>query len=302
MSVKLGDQPQWLNYHHLYYFYVIAREGGIAKASLKLGVGQPTLSTQLKQLEESVGQPLFERQKQRLYLTESGRIAFEYAEEVFRLGSEMVEAIHDRLENKRIHVQIGALDSVPKDLIREIVLKTYGLGQQCAVTILEGKGDELLRELLAHQIDVVVSNYPPNAAQSSIYAKSIAKLDVVVYGSPKFTHLREGFPESLDGQPFVLPTLHSRLRGDLDHYFKVNGIRVDVVAETQDTSIQKLLGRSGVGLLPLSEISAEKMAEEPSLIQLGKLKNVNEEIWLMSAARKIENPVAASLMKSFELN
>ncbi|WP_413568569.1 LysR family transcriptional regulator [Bdellovibrio sp. HCB117] len=300
MPVKVANQMQWLNYHHLHYFYTIAKEGSIAKAAEKLKIGQPSLSTQLRQLEESLGKDLFERRKQRLHLTEAGKLAYEYADQVFHLGSEMVEALHDRLQNNRVHVQIGALDSVPKHILLEIILQAHQQGN-CSVSVVEGGGSELLRELSAHQIDLLLANYPPNVDTKSIYARPIAKLDVVVCASAKYKHLKKGFPQSLEGQPFVFPTVHSKLRRDLDHYFKVNGIRVDRIAETQDTSLQKLLGQEGVGLIPISLMAADELIKEKKLVVLGTLKGVSEEIWLAAADRKINNPIAAKLMKGFSL-
>ncbi|HEX7672963.1 MAG TPA: LysR family transcriptional regulator [Bdellovibrio sp.] len=292
---------QWLNYHHLQYFYIIAQEGSIAKASAKLNIGQPSLSTQLKQLEDSLGRPLFERSKQRLYLTEAGKIAFEYADQVFRLGGEMLEALEERMQNNRIHVQIGALDSVPKHITKEVILKAYASGN-CMVSVLEGSGDRLLRDLSAHGLDLLLSNYPPSVDFQTVYAKSVAKLDVIVCAHAKFKHLKKSFPKSLEGQPFVFPTIHSKLRRDIDHYFSVNNIKVDCVAETQDTSLQNLLGTEGVGLIPIADITADELIKEKKLVALGKLKGVYEEIWLMSANRKIENPIAAKLMKEFTLD
>lgn len=292
---------QWLNYHHLQYFYTIAQEGSIAKASAKLNVGQPSLSTQLKQLEDQLGRPLFERSKQRLYLTEAGKIAYEYADQVFRLGGEMLEALEERMQNNRIHVQIGALDSVPKHITKEVILKAYASGN-CMVSVLEGSGDRLLRDLSAHGLDLLLSNYPPSVDFQTVYAKSVAKLDVVVCAHEKFKYLKKNFPKSLEGQPFVFPTIHSKLRRDIDHYFSVNNIKVDCVAETQDTSLQNLLGTEGIGLIPIADIAANELVKEKKLVVLGKMKGVYEEIWLMSASRKIENPIAAKLMKEFTLD
>lgn len=288
-----------LNFHHLYYFYVIAKEGSIAKAAERLRIGQPTLSTQLKQLEVSLGKELFERRKQRLHLSESGKLAYQYAEQVFNLGSEMIEALQERLTNNRVHVQIGALDSVPKNIILKTILQAYKLGN-CSVSVLEGEGGQLLRELSAHKIDLLLANYPPQQEANSIYAKAIAKLKVVVCAAPKFKHLKKNFPASLEGQPFIFPTMHSRLRRDLEHYLRVNEIRVDQTAETQDTSLQLLLGQQGVGLIPIAEVAVEPLIKEKKLIVLGTLKGVFEEIWLATASRKIENPIAAKLMNSVQ--
>ncbi len=290
----------WLNYHHLHYFYVIAKEGTMAKAAIKLSVGQPSLSTQIKQLEDNLGQVLFERTKQRLVLTEAGRVAYEYADQVFRLGAEMVEALSDRLQHNRVHFQVGALDSFPKSIMLEVLLSAYKAGN-CLVSVLEGKGEDLFRELAAHRIDLLLTNYTPPVDFQTVHARSIAKLEVVVCGSRKFQHLKKGFPHSLEGQPFVMPTIHSKLRRDLDHFFQVNKIRVDIVAETQDTSLQKLLGADGVGLIPTAKKAVEDIIKEKKVSVLGPLNGIQEELWLMSASRRIENPIAASLMKNFKL-
>jgi LysR family transcriptional activator of nhaA len=291
---------QWLNYHHLYYFRVIASEGGIAKAAEKLRLGQPTLSTQLKQLEESVGKPLFERRNRKMILTDAGRSALDYANEIFRLGDEMLEVLGDRSLDNQTHLQIGALDSVPKTLLLQLVLEAYKIGP-CTISILEGKGDELFRELYAHRIDLILSNYPPALEQRDVFSKSVARLPVSVYGAPRFRGLSRSFPRSLDGKPFVLPTAHSKLRHDLNHFFKLQGIQILPVAETQDTSLQRLLASGGIGLAPLSEIAAEGAAKETGLARIGRLEGVYEEMWLVSARRKLENPIAARLVKTFSL-
>jgi LysR family transcriptional activator of nhaA len=289
---------QWLNYHHLLYFRAIATEGSIARASEKLRLGQPTLSAQLKQLEDMVGKALFERRNRRLVLTEAGLDALNYANEIFRLGDEMLEVLKDRTPENQLHLQIGALDSVPKSVILRLVLAASRISP-CVVSILEGKGDELLRELRAHRIDLILANYPPQVMEGAeVHSRSVAKLPVSVYGAKKFRSLRAKFPQSLDAKPFVLPTAHSKLRFDLNHYFKLHGISALPVAETQDTSLQKLLAENGIGLAPFSE---EAGVKEKSLVKIGRLKDVFEEIWLISAQRKLENPVAAELMKSFTL-
>lgn len=293
---------QWLNYHHLYYFKIIATEGGIAKAAEKLRLGQPTLSTQLKQLEEMVGKPLFERRNRKMILTDAGKAALDYANEIFRLGNEMIEVLHDQTVENQTHLQIGALDSVPKSVILSLTKEAYKISPNCTVSILEGSGDELFREMYNHKIDLILSNYPPPGFEKQqVFSKSVAKLPVSVFGSPEFKNLKKSFPHSLNGQAFVLPTAHSKLRHDLNHYFKLQNIRILPTAETQDTSLQILLAQNGIGLAPLSEVKSEKLVQEGVLQHIGTLKGVYEEVWLVSAQRKLENPIAAKLMKSFSL-
>lgn len=291
----------WVNYHHLLYFKTIASEGGIARAADKLRLGQSTLSAQLKQFEETIGVKLFDRQHKKMVLTEAGRVALKYADEIFRMGDEMIEVLHDQLTPTRIHVQVGALESVPKHLILALVKAVYSYGD-CAVTILEGKGDELIRELSLHRIDLLISNYMPSTHEAlGLYSKSIARVPVSLCGAPKFKSLKDNFPESLAMAPMILPTIHSKLRHDLEHYFKSAGLIMDVVAETQDTSVQKLMGVDGLGILPIPTFAVEDLIKAGSLISLGKLPGVFEEFYLIAASRKIENPVSSQIMKSFHL-
>jgi LysR family transcriptional activator of nhaA len=291
----------WINYQHLLYFKTIATEGSIALAAERLRLGPPTLSAQLKQFEDTIGVKLFERQHKRLTLTEAGRVALQYANDIFRLGDEMLEVLHDRLAPMRTHVQIAALDSVPKQLTLAVAKAAHSLGD-CTVTILEGKGDELIRELALHRIDLFIANYLPSTHEArGLYSKSVAKVPVSFCGAPKFQSLRAGFPESLSKAPMILPTVHSKLRHDMDHYLKTAGITMDIVAETQDTSLQRLMGVAGIGLIPIPIFAVEDLIQAGSLISLGQLPVIFEEFYLVAASRKIENPISSQLMKTFRL-
>lgn len=292
---------KWINYHHLLYFFTIAQEGGIAKAARKLRVGQPALSTQLKQLEQSLGYALFERSKKKLFLTEKGKVVFEYAAEIFRLGQEMLAAADDQLPGKQIHLQIGALDSLPKVLIHRLVEAAYAIGP-CVVSVLEGEGDRLFRELMTHRVDLVLTNNPAALESSgTFFSKRVAEMKVVVCGAPKFKHLRNGFPRSLQLHPFILPTEHSKLRRDVRHFFETQDIRIRVIGETQDIEVQKLIALSGHGLIPVALPAVQEQLKQGALVQVGELRNVSEQLWLTSASRRVQNPIASRLMKSFQV-
>lgn len=301
MSVKLENTLKWLNYHHLFYFYVIAREGSIAKAAELLSLGQPSLSTQLKGLEESLGKSLFERKKQRLHLTEAGRVAFKYAEQIFNLGFEMVEVLSDTWVDDKVHIQIGASDSVPKAVVMQLVAKAYNQFKNASVSVLEGSNRELMKELYHHRIDLVISNSDADNEYSKIYSKHLISSPIVICAHPKFKKLKNKFPISLEGQPFVFPTKDSRLRVDLDMYFSKNNIKVNMVAETQDTSLQRLLGEEGFGIIPVSEESVRELVNEKKLIVLGKMQKQFEDYWLMKADRKMNNLVATYLFNEFSI-
>lgn len=291
-----------LNYHHLFYFKVIATEGSISKAAQKLRLGQPTLSMQLKQFEEFLGHNLFERKNRSLILTEMGQLVLSYSNEIFRLGDEMLDALHDRPHLRKLKVQVGALDSVPKSLIKQLMERAFEI-KDCQITVLEGEGPELMEDLINHRLDLVISNAsPPSLTQEKLYAKSLAKFPLVVCGAPKFESLKADFPRSLAGVPFIFPTIHSRVRTEIEHYFETERVRVDMIAETQDTSLLKALAMDAKGLIVIAENAVREMIKNGSLIKIGDLGKKYEELWLISAHRKIQNPVANLLMKDFSFD
>jgi LysR family transcriptional regulator, transcriptional activator of nhaA len=292
----------WLNYHHLYYFWITAKEGSISSASKKLRVGQPTISTSIKNLEDALNQSLFNRKGRGLHLTEAGKVVLDYANQIFTLGNELMEVIKDKAFSKRTHVHFGALDSVPKSLVQSLIHSAQKIAP-CAITVLEGGGDFLFRELQAHRIDLVISNFPPTIGDSKQYfSRLLAKIPITVFSTKKFQPLKRNFPKSLQDQPFIMPSLHSKLRHDLNHFFQINKITVDVVIETQDTSIQKLLGNEGMGLVPLPDFAGKELIKEGKLIKVGNLQGVTEDFWLVSSPRKFSNPIAEDLMKNFSWN
>jgi LysR family transcriptional activator of nhaA len=291
----------WLNYHHLYYFMTIAELNSISKAAEKLLLGQPTLSAQLKQFEDNLGVQLFERQHKKLILTEHGKLALEYARNIFKMGSEMYEALHDRLKPSKINIQLGALDSIPKQVMLQLTQAALKIAP-CSISLVEGKFEELMRDLSAHKVDLAISNFLPKLESTKgIYHKVISKRPIGIYGSPQYKTLRKKFPQSLNDRPFVLPTYDSQMRYDLEHWLRLNEITVDVVAETQDTALKKLMATNSMAMIPAASHTVQRQVLSGELILIGELNNVTEEIYLLSAHRKITNPLAAELMKTFTL-
>jgi LysR family transcriptional activator of nhaA len=291
----------WINYHHLNYFKVIATEGSISKAAQKLRLGQPTLSAQLKQFEETIGVALFERHHKKLVLTEAGQMTLQYANEIFRLGGELVEVLHDDLDQRKINVQLGALDSIPKHLILQITeaARKYG---ECSVSILEGKPDEMLRLLRLHQVDLFITDSLPSGNEATgIFSSKIARVPVSLYAAPKFKKYKNNFPDSLAKAPFVLPTRDSKLRHDLDDFFRLQKLSIDIVAETQDMSLQKLMGTSGMGIVPIPLIAADGFVKNGQLVEIGRPAGFFVDYYLVATSRKIENPISMRLLKEFRL-
>ncbi len=290
---------QWINYHHLFYFKTIAEEGTVSKAALKLRLGQPTLSAQLKQFEETLGVQLFDRHHKKLVLTEQGKVALDYSKNIFRMGSEMYEVLHDRLKPLKPALHLGALDSVPKQIVLQLVKHAFKISP-CQITLSEGKSDELLRELTAHRMDLMVTNFLPSGIDGKgLYPKAITKKNVAFYGAPKFKALRKGFPKSISGVPMILPTYDSRLRQDLDHWAKLNKIELNIITESQDISVKKLMAVSELGLIPTATHTVTGQVLRGELIEIGKLQGVYEELFLVTAQRKIENSIASRLRDTF---
>ena len=291
----------WLNYHHLYYFKTIAEEGSVSKAAEKLRLGQPTLSAQLKQFEDTLGIQLFERQHKKLILTEEGQIALDYARNIFKMGSELLEVLNDQLIPHKTSLQVGALDSVAKQIIVQLTKQAYKI-QDCLISLVEGKSDELLRELLAHRIDILVTNFLPNGLDAKgLFHRLLTKKNIGIYAAPSFKFLRKNFPSSIAGQPMILPNYDSKLRADLEHWSKTKDIHLNVIAESQDIAVKKLMAVDGLGLIPAATHTVTRQVLTGELIELGVLQGIHEELYLLTAGRKIENPIAAKLMKSFHL-
>ena len=290
-----------MNYHHLFYFKTIAEAGSVSKAAHQLRLGQPTLSAQLKQFEAVLGVQLFERQHKKLILTEQGKVALEYSKSIFKMGSEMVEVLHDRIRPNLPHLHVGALDSIPKQIILRLVKAAYKLSH-CQISLSEGKSDELIRELAAHRVDLVMTNFLPTGVDAKgLFPRQMTKKTVGLYGAPRFKLLRKGFPKSISGMPVILPTYDSKLRYDLDHWAKSQEVELNVIAETQDIGMKKLMAVSELGLIPTAAHTVTRQVLSGELVEIGQLQGVHEELFLLSAHRKIENPIAAHLMKTFHV-
>lgn len=291
----------WLNYHHLYYFKVIATEGSIAKAAKTLRLGQPTLSAQLKNLEDVIGHQLFERQNRRLILTEAGRVALDYANEIFRLGSELLDSIDQKPVQGRMEFHVGITDTIPKHVSLQLLNAARAVND-CLVTVHEGKGPELLRDLRDHRLDMALLNFaPPVTESSSLQTRKVARMPVMICGSKKFIGLRRNFPGSLTGQPFILPTPDSQLRHSLDHWLAIHDQKIFVVAEAQDTSLQKLMATHDLGLIAAATSAVEQLIQEKELVSIGTLDGVFEEYWAVSIDKKIPHPITQKLMKTLNL-
>ena len=292
-----------LNYNQLYYFYKIAELGSIALASKDVLISSPALSMQLKELEESLGTPLFSRVGKKLILTEAGAIVHEYARDIFKLGYELRDVIADRgPRHERARIEIGCQDSIPKKVADELLAFLIET-KTCKVILREGNREELLKMQNEYKLDLILTNSVPQVDNSYIYeTKLLCVEELIVVGHPKFKALKTKWPLSVKDQPLVLPTYDSSTRQKIDHFLEQKHLRVDVVAEVEDNASEIDLALKGHGLAVVMKSSVSHLLRDKLLIELGPLKGVEEEIWMIIGKRKILNPLALHAMNNFTLS
>ncbi|MFW5888069.1 MAG: LysR family transcriptional regulator [Bacteriovoracia bacterium] len=293
---------RWLNYNHLYYFQVIANEGSISAASKKLLIGQPALSAQLKTLEESLGKKLFERKNRALYLTEAGQVLLEYANHIVKLGDEALQVLGDEAYSPQKKLHLGVAEFVPKTLTREMIKASQKMCK-CQVNVIEGDVHYLIKQLTEHHVDIILTDSPPEInPHAQLNVKHLGGDDIAIFATKNYLHLREGFPQSLENVPVIMPTMHSKLRHDLRHFFNTKKISIDVAVEAEDTGLQKILGIAGMGVVPLPRSAGKEFTFSEQLHLLGKIEDIQQDFWLITTERKITNPVTAMLLEEFTLD
>ena len=288
----------WLNYHHLRYFAVVARECSIAAASRVLHTSPPAISTQLRRLERSLGEKLFEKQGRGLRLTDTGRLVQGYADQIFGLGAELQDAVRDRPTGRPLRVQIGVADVVPKDLACRL-LEPLLLGEPpIRPVVTEDRTDRLLAELALYHLDLVVAD-APIAAGSRVKAfhHLLGECAVGVFGSTSRRRaVRQGFPGSLAGQPFVLPLPESELRREFDAWLRQQDLAVEVVAEIEDQALARPLAAAAGALLLAPVVLAEAVQGGGGLGLVGEIPSVRCRYYAITVERRVRHPAVARVL------
>jgi LysR family transcriptional activator of nhaA len=288
---------EWLNYHHLLYFWVVAREGGLAAASAKLRLAQSTVSGQIRALETSLGESLFVRSGRRLVLTEVGRVVFRYAEEIFTLGRELQDAVKGRPVATPLTLVVGVADVVPKLVARRLLEPALRLSQPIRLICREDKPDRLLAELAVHNLDVVLADAPLNPSiRIRGFNHLLGECSVVFFGSEKLAaEYRRGFPGSLDGAPVILPTENTTLRRTLDQWFTTRGVRPRLVGEFEDSALLTVFGQAGMGLFPVSSVIAREVRRQHEVKPVGTLEDARERFYAISVERRLKHPAVVAI-------
>ena len=289
---------EWLNYHHLLYFWTVAREGSVARACQRLNLSQPTISGQLRALEEALGEKLFARQGRGLVLTEVGRTVYSYADEIFSLGRELMDSLRDRPTGRPLRLVVGIADVVPK-LIAYRLLEP-ALAEQVQVICREDKPERLLAELALYGIDLVLADAPLSpSVRIKAFSHLLGECGICFFAVPALAAAhRRRFPASLDGAPLLLPTDNTTLRRSLDQWFDAQGVHPQVVGEFEDSALLNVFGQTGAGLFAAPAAIEREVRKQYGVVVVGRVEEVRERYYAISAERRLKHPAVVAISEA----
>ncbi len=288
----------WLNYHHLLYFQATAHEGSMTRAARKLRLAQPTLSAQIRQLEDALGEPLFDRKGGRLVLTAAGRTALQYADAIFGLGAEMQQALRSRDGGRRTRLTVGVADGLPKLVVYQLLEPVLELEGGARLDVRDGPIPDLLAQLGAHQVDLVIADaaLPPGSGIRA-YNHALGESGVTLFARPELAAvLRCDFPRSLAGAPMLLPAAGSALRRGLDEWLDRLEIAPDIVAEVADSALMKVFGQNFTGAFAAPSAVADEVIRQYRVEAVGVAEDVKERFWAISAERRVRHPAVEAIV------
>ncbi|HEU4954620.1 MAG TPA: transcriptional activator NhaR [Gemmatimonadales bacterium] len=290
----------WLNYHHLLYFYTVAREGSIARACAVLHLTQPTVSSQLRTLEEAFGEKLFERRGRGLVLTEMGTVVFRYAEEIFALGRELQEAVQGRPTGRPLRFRVGVAEAIPKLLAHRLLAPALGLSEPVRLVCREDDPDRLLADLSLHALDLVLLDAPAGSAvKARAFNHLLGESGMTIFGIPALARqVRRRFPRSLDGAPFLLPGPGTMLRQSLDLWMEREGIRPLITAEIGDSAVLKTFGGAGAGLFAAPSAVERDVCRQHQVRVAGRLPKIRERFYAVSVERRLKHPAVVAITQA----
>lgn len=288
---------EWLNYHHLLYFWLVAREGGLVQAGKILRLSHPTLSAQVHALEAQLGEKLFEKVGRKLTLTDMGRVVFRYADEIFSLGREMLDAVKDRSSGQPLRLDVGVVDVVPKVVVKALLEPALSLPEPVRLVCRENTYDRLLADLALHALDIVIADAPVPAGSSiRAFNHLLGETGISFFGTPALAQLyKRGFPKSLDGAPMLLPLEHLALRRSLNQWFERHEIKPKVVAEFEDSALLKVFGSDGSGLFAAPTAVERKIVEQYGVQLVGRVPQVKERFYAISVEKRLKHPAVVAI-------
>ncbi len=291
---------EWLNYHHLLYFWMAAREGSVTAASAQLRLAQPTVSKQIRALEDSLGEKLFRRAGRRLELTEMGHVVYRYAEEIFGLGRELMDTVRGRPTGRPVRFVVGVADVVPKMVVRRLLDPALRLSEPVRMVCREGKPDRLLADLAVHALDLVLVDAPlAGSAPIRAFNHMLGECGVSFFAQAKLAAtMKRRFPASLNGMPMFLPAENTDVRRQLDRWFGAENVKPLVIGEFEDAALMTAFGESGSGVFPGSSVLEKEICRNYGVKLVGRTDAVREKFYAITAERRIKHPAVAAIVEA----
>lgn len=290
----------FLNYHHLFYFWSVARHGGLAKASERLNVTPQTISGQIRTFEKAIGEKLFDRQHRNLRLTKFGEQVYERASGIFALGQDLQSFLSGEQQTRERELVVGVANALPKFVVYHLLEPAMHLDTPTHLICHEDKAERLLAELAIHHFDVVLSDtpVPPNISVRA-YNHLLGKSAVLLMGTPELIEkYKDDFPRSLNNAPFLLPTRDTALRKSMDKWFHKNRVRPQIIAEHEDSALLKAFGEAGSGLFPVSLVVLEDVQTHYKSQPLGTLEGVEERFYAITIEKHVQHPAVSAICQA----
>lgn len=289
-----------LNFHHLRYFWMVAREGSVRRAAERMHVSQPTVSAQVRALEEALGEKLFRRSGRGLVPTEAGERVRRYGDEIFALGEELRTSLRNPGAAAPLRIRIGVTDSVPKSLSHAFIRPAFEVTPDVQVACVEGLATDLLAQLAAFRLDLVLADEPaPSSFPMKTHHHELGSCRIVLCAAPRLAaRLRPGFPGSLDGAPALLPASHSAMRRTLEPWFESQSVRPRVLAEYADTALMEMAGADALGFLPIPEAAASQALARWGLREIGHAGDSRATFHAITAERREPHPAVQAITRA----
>jgi len=290
----------WLNYHHLLYFWTVVREGTVTAAAEKLFVSQPTVSGQIRELEKAAGDKLFRKAGRELRLTDTGRMVFEYAEEIFSTGQELMERLRGRGGARALPFHVGIPDAMPKLIASRLIEPVFHLPERVHLVCREAKLSELLVDLAMHRLDVVLSDSQVGSqANVRAYNHLLGESGISILGTPALVKKYvAGFPSSLSNAPVILPTEGNVLRRTVSQWLQKIQIEPHIVAEIEDSALMKVFAGRGLGLVPAASAAAGDAESQYGLKVLGEVPDARLQFYAITVERKVTHPAVMAIAEA----
>jgi LysR family transcriptional regulator, transcriptional activator of nhaA len=290
---------EWLNYHHLFYFWTVARAGSIARASEELRLAQPTISNQLKTLEASLGVKLLERQGRRLVLTDVGRTVLRYAEDIFRTGRELQRAVKGLPTGQRLRLVAGVVDVIPKRMAALLLQPAVDAHPDLVLVCREGPLPQLLASLAVHELDVVIADVPASEeVKVKAFNHRLGDCGTTFFAAPKHAHLKKGFPRSLQGAPVLLPSPGTALRRALEAWFTAVGVQPAIAGEFDDSALMMAFGARGSGVFAVPRVLEDDVRAQHGVQVVGRAEDVREAFYAITVERRLRHPAVVAVAET----